>query len=128
MLISLIGFSCLAQTSNPQNAQAQIVGIWRGNSVCLVPNSPCHDEENIYRISEIAGKPGFFSITGSKIVDGNEIVMGTSEWKYDTKKHTLQSESPFGTFLLTIDGNKMEGSLTKHDKTVYRRIHLTKQT
>lgn len=92
----------------------------------MVKNSPCHDEVNVYRISKIDEKPNFFLVTGSKVVDGKEIVMGTGEWKYDAQKHTLEWENPGGVFKLTVDGNKMEGTLTVRD-TVYRRISLKKE-
>jgi hypothetical protein len=105
----------------------QITGTWRGNSECVQKNSPCHDEINIYRFSEIAGKPGWFSGIGSKVVDGKEIVMGTLQWNYDAERHTLESENSGRTFRLTVAGNKMDGSLTSPDNTVYRRIHLEKQ-
>ena len=130
-LILVVGFHCSAQTaqdkSAPDNTRSQIAGTWRGNSVCMVENSPCRDELNVYRFSEIPAKPGWFSVTGSKIVDGKEIVMGTSEWKYDAQKHVLEGETPGGTFRFTVDGNKMEGTLTTKDNVVYRRIHLKKE-
>jgi hypothetical protein len=104
--------------------EAQIVGTWRGHSTCMVKESPCRDEVNVYRISKIAGKPGWVSVVGGKIVDGQEIVMGTGEWKYDAQKHVL--ESPDGSFRFTLGGESLEGTLTR-DKTVYRRIYLKKQ-
>ena len=107
---------------------AQIVGTWRGHSECLVANSPCRDEVNVYRVAEIPGKPGIVLMTGSKVVQGREVVMGSGEWKYDVEKHVLSNESSVGTVRHTVDGNKMEGELTLKDKTVYRRIHLKKES
>jgi hypothetical protein len=89
-------------------------------------NSPCRDELNVYHFTEIPANPDSFSVTASKIVDGKEIVMGTSEWRYDTQKHVLEGETPGGTFRFTIETNKMEGSLTTKDSVAYRRIHLKK--
>jgi hypothetical protein len=129
-LTATVAWSGLAQalehTAAPAGAQPQIAGTWRGNSVCAVAGSPCR-EENVYRFSEIAGTPGRFSVTGSKIVDGKEIVMGTGEWTYDGEQHVVQSESPVGIFRLTVQGNTMEGGLTVRNNTLYRRIHLTRQ-
>lgn len=105
---------------------AQISGTWRGNSECVLKNGPCHDETNVYRFSEITARPGWFSCTGSKIVNGVEIAMGTLDWQYDAKKHVLKSKNPSGTFFLMVDGDKIEGTLVLADATVYRRIHLTK--
>ena len=60
------------------DSQSQITGTWRGNSECVLKNSPCRDEINVYRFSEVAGKPGWFSGVGSKLVNGKEISMGSS--------------------------------------------------
>lgn len=89
--------------------------------------APCCDELNVYRFSELAGKPGWSSVTASKLVNGKEIVMGTGEWNYDVEKHALESENAGGTFRLIVDGNNMEGSLTLRDNTVYRRMQLKKE-
>jgi hypothetical protein len=134
--LSISGFPCFAQGTDRkgpgEGARSHVMvfggGTWRGNSVCAVENSPCRDESNVYRFAEIAGKPGSFLVTASKIVNGMEIVMGTGEWKYDAAKQTLESETPNGdTLRFKIDGKKMEGSLTLRDGTVYRRISLKKE-
>ena len=66
--------------AKPANDDQQVGGVWRGNSTCVVKDSPCHDEVNVYHISKVAEKPNSFMVTGSKVVDGNEIVMGSGEW------------------------------------------------
>jgi hypothetical protein len=130
-LISLTACFCFAQASGGKteihSAQPQVAGVWRGNSVCAVKDSPCHDEVNVYRFSEVAGKPGLFSVTGSKIVDGKEVVMGTAEWKYDAAMHTLEADISGGVFRYVVDGDRMEGTLSLRDNTVYRRVHLVRQ-
>lgn len=122
---------CFAQAPGDKTAThgapSQITGTWRGTSECAQKNGPCHDEINVYRFSEIAGKPGWFSGVGSKVVDGKEIVMGTLEWTYDAEKHTLESTNPSATVRLTVKGNKIDGSLNLPDNTLYRNIHLEKQ-
>lgn len=112
---------CLAQSNDTQK---QIVGSWRGHSTCMIKTSPCHDEINVYRIEKISDQPYRVSVTGSKIVDGKAIVMGTGEWKYDAQKHVLESLD--GRFRLTMNGNKLEGALTI-DGAVYRQIYLEKE-
>jgi len=108
------------------DGQAQVAGTWRGNSECVVPSSPCHDETNVYRFSELAARPGWFSGTGSKVVNGKEISMGTLDWQYDAETRTLESKSASGTFRFVVDDGKMQGVLLLLDATVYRRIHLAK--
>lgn len=61
---------------------------------CVLKNSPCRDEINVYRFSELAGKPGWFSGVGSKLVNGKEISMGTLDWSYDAEKHILKAKTP----------------------------------
>lgn len=75
------------------NPRSQIVGTWRGNSVCAVANGPCHEEVNVYRFSDTPAKPNYFFCTASKIVNGKEIVMGTGESTYDVAKHIPETAS-----------------------------------
>jgi hypothetical protein len=103
----------------------KIAGVWRGNSVCLDSNGPCHDEVNVYRFAAVAGHPDEFTVTASKVVDGKVIVMGSGEWKYDAKKQMIEAQTPL--IRLTIDGDKMEGVLALANGTVYRRISLHKE-
>jgi hypothetical protein len=104
---------------------SRIAGVWRGHSECAVKNSPCHDEVNVYRFSKVASDTNRFSVTASKVVGGKEIVMGSSEWKYDEKKQVVECEKP--SIQLTIAGDTMEGALRLEDGTVYRRIYLKKE-
>lgn len=127
-VISLAG----ARPHFPQNTSAKaedvrsnIAGVWRGHSECAAKNSPCHDEVNVYRLSKMEGRPNAFSVTASKVVNGQEVVMGTSEWKYEEKKQVVECEKP--SIQLTVNGNKMEGALKLDDGTVYRRIYLKKE-
>ena len=121
--------SFLAQSPDAKTSTdslPSIVGVWRGNSTCVVKDSPCHDETNVYRVSAVAGKPGLMTVTGAKIVDGREIVMGSSsDWKYDARNRTLDSAN--GAIHFVVDGNKMEGELRLPDGTLYRRIHLKRE-
>ncbi|HEY6968238.1 MAG TPA: hypothetical protein VJA94_03465 [Candidatus Angelobacter sp.] len=112
--------------AKPANDDQQIAGTWRGNSTCIVKDSPCHDEVNVYHISRIAEKPNSFMVSGSKVVDGNEIVMGSGEWTYDAQKHNLSWETAGRTFKFTVKGDKMEGTLTSGG-VLYRRIFLKKE-
>ena len=106
-------------------ARRRFAGTWRGNSVCLVKNSPCRDEVNVYRFSRIAGRANSFSVTASKVVDDREVMMGSSECAYNGVNHAVECKSP--DIRLVITGNKMEGNLTLSDGTPYRRISLQKK-
>ena len=125
---TFLGFAQAAGRQSPiHDSRSQIVGTWRGNSECAVKGTPCHDEINVYRFSESAARPGWFSGTGSKVVGGKEISMGTLNWAYDATSHALTSESSGGAFQLFVNGNKIDGTLRLSDKTIYRHIHLEKE-
>ena len=110
---------------DPRDVRSKIAGVWRGHSECAIKSSPCHDEVNVYRFSRVAADPNRFSVTASKVVDGKEVVMGSSEWRYEENKGVLGCERP--SIQLTIHGDKMEGALKFDDGTVYRRIYLKKE-
>ena len=119
----------------PQNAPAnassagderKLVGVWRGDSFCVEKGTACHDEVAVYRIAAIPGKRGYLLVTGGKVVDSKEIVMGSGEWRYDNVKRTLTGELPRGVITLKLDGGKLEGAFILPDKTVLRRITLKK--
>ena len=108
-----------------EDVDSRIVGTWRGNSVCLVKGSACHDEQNVYRFSKLAGRSGTFSVTASKVVGGREIVMGRGDWTYNAQKHLLECKTP--DIRMTVDGARMKGDLKLPDGTAYRRISLKKE-
>jgi hypothetical protein len=114
------------QDSVHHDGQPQIAGVWRGNSVCMVKDSPCRDETNVYSFAAVAGKPGTFSGTASKAVGAESFAMGSREFKYDAGNHTLESAMPAAVLRFVVDGDKMEGTLTLRDGSVYRRIHLVR--
>jgi len=126
--IALMVAGVAAGQSHPAEEKGP-AGLWRGTSVCMVKDSPCHDEANVYRISTVAGKPQRFTVTAAKIVDGREVEMGpASEWDYDATKQLLVTTVGEDRFRLRVDGDKMEGEISLADGTVYRRTHLTRAT
>jgi hypothetical protein len=106
--------------------ERKLAGTWRGDSLCVEKGTACHDEVAVYRIAAVPGKPGYLSVSGGKVVDGKEIVMGSGEWRYDSSKHTLTVDLPRGVITLKADGDKLEGTFTLPDKTILRRITLKK--
>lgn len=112
--------------ASSSDQESRLAGTWRGDSLCAEKGSACHDEVAVYRIAAVPGKRGYFTVTGGKVVDGKEIVMGSGEWRYDSSKHTLTGELPRAVITLKLDGDKLEGAFTLSDKTVLRRITLKK--
>ena len=106
--------------------ESRLPGTWRGDSLCAEKGTSCHDEIAVYRIASIPSKPGYLMVTGGKVVDGKEIVMGAGQWRHDSAKRTLTVELPRGVNTLKVDGDKLEGAFLLPDKTVFRRITLKK--
>ena len=52
------------------------LGDWSGESVFVVRDSACRDEDSLYHVAKLAGKPGWFSMKLDKIVDGKPVTMG----------------------------------------------------
>jgi hypothetical protein len=103
-----------------------IVGRWKGMSICQVKNSSCHDENVIYHISARKA-PDSFYIQANKIVNGVEEDMGTLAAVYDTAKHLLTAhyrEDDIWEF--KINGEQMNGTLV-YNKALYRIIKLKKE-
>jgi hypothetical protein len=104
-----------------------IAGVWRGQSSCEQKDSACRDETVVYRLSPLQGKPGSFSVSADKIVDGKAVNMGTLEFQYFADRQALVCEYAQGVWRLSVDGTKLAGTLTRPDGIVFRRVALRKE-
>jgi len=102
-----------------------VVGIWRGQSTCVVRPSGCVDEDSVYRITAGA-RASTFTLAASKIVNGKEELMGTSECTFDTKTHMLECPlSKDNALHFELKGDVLEGTMTVAQKTtLWRRLTL----
>lgn len=120
-LALLIGvcLSASAATDSP-------AGVWRGDSLCTSGAPSCKNESVVYYIEAIADKPDTMFIRADKIVDGKAITMGTGQWQYNQAKQTLSWLVDQRLWLLTINGKRIEGTLTLPGNVVFRRMTLKK--
>jgi hypothetical protein len=109
--------------SKPETA---VAGAWEGTSLCTVPNSPCHDEHVVLHIKADLKDSSKFSIDADKIVNGEEEFMGTLSCVYTAAKSELYCDNP-GDWRFTITGDKMVGTLTLKNGTLYRKIDVQKK-
>jgi hypothetical protein len=108
------------------NDDASLTGDWSGTSVCTPNHDACRNEQALYHLKGPNDR-NMVSVTGSKIVDGREIVMGPPlDFRYDPEKKTLSFEGPSGTFRFAVTGTTMQGTLTLPSGELYRRISLKK--
>jgi len=63
----------------------EILGTWRGSSVCSdrAAAPSCNDEQMVYEISTIPGKPNMVKVQADRIVDGKRVPMGDLEFTQD---------------------------------------------
>lgn len=112
--------------ANPKSDKGP-VGIWRGESKCVVRPSACDDETALYRIAASAGAQDRLMVSAGKIVDGQEVSMGSSECSYTVKTHVIACSLPNGGSLhLEVKGDTIEGTYTLRDGRLWRNVSLNR--
>lgn len=120
--VCLLSGSSIAQKTV---SDSDILGVWKGTSICQIKNSPCHDEIVVYYISKVSGLDTF-NIKANKIVNGKEEEMGDIGFKLDRKNNRLTSTAYNSLWTFNIKGKDLDGTLY-HEGKLYRIIKLTKQ-
>jgi hypothetical protein len=115
---------CLLTVALPE-AAASPIGTWRGQSTCLVKASACRDEASVYRATAVAKSQTRVRLAANKIVNGQEVNMGTSDCEYSPATHGLNCPLPNGsTVRFTLEGDTLNGTMTLADGTPWRTIAL----
>ena len=120
-----IAASCFAQ--NTAANVVNLIGTWKGTSICQVKPSPCNDEIAVYHvIKEI--KPGIYHVAGNKLVNGKEEEMGEFDFSFSAADNTLTyvDEKRNFTIKFLVKGNTMDGTMVTKG-VLYRIIKLAKQ-
>ena len=104
---------------------AGIDGKWRGESICTIKDSPCHDEHVLYHVSKPDGE-GNMKMQMDKFVGGKAELMGTLNCVFDSSAMTITCPMQDKEWKFKIAGTKMDGTLTLGDGRLYRRISVTK--
>ena len=128
IFVLAVSINCGAPpNSNVSPATTDVAGDWTGESICTVKNSPCHDEQVIYHITE-PDSAGNLKIQADKVVNGTPEDMGTIDCTYDKKASSIECKMKNWVWHFIVDGDKMQGTLNMPDGTLYRRISVTKRT
>src|ERR1043165_4229164 len=104
-MVALIA-SILLLTTPPK---VGFTGTWKGESLCTVRPSACHDEVVIYDVTE--EKKSKLHWKASKIVEGEEKWMGTLECDYQASNQVALCSIPNGKWEFHADGDNMTGTL-----------------
>ena len=124
LFLSVISMIALGKIACAQD-ESYLIGDWKGESICEIKNSPCHNESVVYHITK-GKETDMFLVNADKIIEGKPVNMGTLDFNYEKENKALVCTFKNGTFRLTIAGNKMEGTLVTPDKILFRRIVLIK--
>ena len=122
--------STLSLASSSREADA-VIGVWEGESKCMVPDSPCRHEHVIYTIKPDQNGSGL-TMQADKVVNGERQNMGTLPCRYDPagKRLTCVTEGARpGDWAFIVSGDTMTGTLTlRNEHQLYRRIRVARQT
>jgi hypothetical protein len=124
ILIAVSGFGQNTKTAN--GSAANLIGTWKGTSICQVKPSPCNDEIAMYHITKEI-KPGIYHMVMNKVVNGKEEDMGVGDYSFSVADNSLTYVDEKRNFMvkLTIKRNMMEGSMVVKN-VIYRIIKLEK--
>jgi hypothetical protein len=109
----------------------EIVGTWRGTSICtkIAANSSCHDEQIRYVFTRIANDA--VRLAAYKLVDGEWGLMGELDFtRDDSGAWSCEFKSPraHGIWSYTVDGTKLTGTLALlPDRTIARNVTATRE-
>jgi len=109
-----------------ENVEPTLAGNWSGDSICLDRQSACHDENVVYRITLYPDDAARVKVQGDKIVNGQAVTMGVSDYKWDRSTQTLTHEDQFGAWKITVKENTMDGIMTSAAGKPFRHLTLKK--
>lgn len=115
----LLGATLLA--AGQQKSNAPVLGTWKGESLCTVKPSACHDESVVYEITP--GKNGGVVWKADKIVNGQQENMGTLDCTFAASVLTCDISGK-GVWSLTVRGDAMTGTLKLSDGTLFRKVSV----
>lgn len=122
----LLAFAVFAQRH-----ENTIAGTWEGDSICVIRDSPCHDEHVVYEISRNSTQktPGTsldWKMDAYKIVSGEKQSMGSLRCSFDEAKKNLSCLTKTRTEVdweYFLDGDTLHGTLqTGPEKTLFRKV------
>jgi hypothetical protein len=128
-----VGAGAVGHTQSNAPGPEQLIGVWRGTSVCTdrVAAPACHDETVVYEFTAGA-QPGTVHWTADKIVNGQRETMGELELAFDKSgtcwKAEFNSPRVRSEWCLVVEGARLQGTarLLPGKQTV-RKVNLRKE-
>ena len=115
--------SILAATSAlAQKSSLESLGKWKGESLCTVKPSACHDETVVYEFTRVRDNEKQLVWKADKIVNGEQQNMGSLPCAAPTPT-TVSCDMPGrGVWELQVKGDVMTGVLRLTAGTVFRNV------
>ena len=104
-----------------------LAGSWSGESICTIRDSPCHDEQVIYHITE-PDSAGKLTIQADKVVNGQPQDMGALDCTFDKAASLIICQMPQGKWEFKVTGNTIKGTLKTPDGRLFRNVSLKKDS
>jgi hypothetical protein len=106
-------------------ADASFAGVWKGDSVCQIKDSPCHDEASVYYVSK-GTESNSFHMKMNKMVDGKKETMGTVTCKAGSDNGSYVCRlNELATWTWQLNKDVLDRVL-QYRGQLYRKIHLVR--
>jgi hypothetical protein len=121
----------LALAAPAADHAGEIVGTWRGTSICtkIAGNESCHDEQIRYAFTRVANDT--VRLAAYKLVDGEWGLMGELDFRRDDAgawSCEFRSPRAHGIWSYRVDGTKLTGTLVLlPDKAIARNVAATRE-
>jgi hypothetical protein len=114
--IALAAGVVVAKPTASNGPTQQLVGDWRGRSLCVTTARPaCTDETVVYHIARHAPGAEAFDIKADKIVDGKPQFMGDIACSFEPTRQQLRCPMGQGEWRFRWDGRQLVGVLYDPD-------------
>ena len=114
-----------AVLAHAQEGASGPLGVWRGNSSCLVRPSACNDENVVYRITRAPSRDSV-AFDARKIVNGKEVEMGVLRCRVASPGTQITCAIPNGVWHFSIRGDSLVGELRLSDSTRFRDVRTAR--
>ena len=122
LVVTMAVFSPNASYS-PAGQGPSFTGVWKGDSVCQIKETPSHDEVSVYYVSKSTELNGF-QLKMNKIVEGKEQTLGTVNCKADSGRASYVCRlNDLSIWTWRLNKGALDGEM-QYRGQLYRKIHL----
>ena len=113
-----------ASPTRSNGSTDQLVGTWRGRSLCVTAKPACTDETVVYRIQRTRPHEEAFTLQADKIVAGKAEAMGDLTCRFEPLRQLLICPMHGAEWRFRWDGSTLVGALIDIDASLFRVIQV----